>query len=166
MVPFKFKFHDIQVALQLSANIFTFIRCMLKEDTDKFEQIKYGSQMINRQMDIIYIIKKLNEIDKMKAVIFSNQQIKLFDYHPKPTIPIKPFISKLPNAKYFHTHRQKQSQYANALEASRVFDQLCSSYQIKSTKRQYRYSSSGKSRQHPSRYDKITRKSQRKHRGL
>lgn len=37
-------------------------------------------------MDIIFIIKKLIEVDKMKALLLSDEQLKLFDYIPKPVI--------------------------------------------------------------------------------
>lgn len=41
-------------------------------------------------MDIITIIKKMNEIDKLKVLLLSPEQIKLFDYAEKPTIAIHP----------------------------------------------------------------------------
>jgi len=31
-------------------------------------------------MDIVYIIKKLNEVDKLKMILLNEEQIKLFDY--------------------------------------------------------------------------------------
>lgn len=48
---------------------------------------------VNKSIDILYIIKKLNEIDKLKMILLSKEQIKLFDYLPKPTIPIDPYRS-------------------------------------------------------------------------
>ncbi len=42
-------------------------------------------------MDIVYIIKKLNEVDKLKMILLNEEQIKLFDYMQKPTIDIDPF---------------------------------------------------------------------------
>jgi hypothetical protein len=39
-------------------------------------------------MDIIYIIRKLIELDKLKELLLTPDQIKLFDYMPKPMIPL------------------------------------------------------------------------------
>ena len=41
---------------------------------------------INNALDITYIIKKLQEIDKLKMILLSTDQIKLFDFLPKPNI--------------------------------------------------------------------------------
>lgn len=42
-------------------------------------------------MDILNIIKKLNEIDKLKVLLLNQDQIKLFDYVEKPTISLYPY---------------------------------------------------------------------------
>jgi hypothetical protein len=44
-------------------------------------------------MDIIYIIKKLNELDKLKSLILNKDQLKVFDYLDKPTIVLDPFAT-------------------------------------------------------------------------
>lgn len=41
---------------------------------------------ITHTLDITYIIKKLQEIDKLKLILLSSDQIKLFDYLPKPKL--------------------------------------------------------------------------------
>ncbi len=46
----------------------------------------YALEKIAKKMDIIFIIKKLIEIDKLKALLLNESQQKLFDYLPKPTI--------------------------------------------------------------------------------
>lgn len=44
-------------------------------------------------MDIVYIIKKLNELDKFKSLMLSSSQLKVFDYLQKPTIDLNPYNS-------------------------------------------------------------------------
>lgn len=39
------------------------------------------------KLDVAYIIKKLYEIDKLKSILMTNEQVKLFNYIPKPLIP-------------------------------------------------------------------------------
>jgi hypothetical protein len=39
------------------------------------------------KLDISYIIKKLIEIEKLKLILLTPDQVKMFDYLPKPTIP-------------------------------------------------------------------------------
>lgn len=43
---------------------------------------------INNSLDITYIVKKLQEIDKLKMILLSPDQIKLFDFLPKPNIDL------------------------------------------------------------------------------
>ncbi len=38
-------------------------------------------------MDIIFIINKMIEIDKLKMLLLNKEQLSLFEYIPKPTIP-------------------------------------------------------------------------------
>ncbi|KAL4474779.1 hypothetical protein ABPG74_001475 [Tetrahymena malaccensis] len=45
-----------------------------------------GINKINKSFDILYIFNKLHEIDKLKQILLNNDQLKLFDYMPKPTI--------------------------------------------------------------------------------
>lgn len=47
-------------------------------------------EKLEKQLDIIYIIKKLHEIDKLKMILLNPSQLKVFDYLPKPTIPEDP----------------------------------------------------------------------------
>lgn len=42
-------------------------------------------------MDIAYILRKLHEIDKLKSILLTNDQLKLFNYVPKPLIPKEMF---------------------------------------------------------------------------
>ncbi|CAD8094325.1 unnamed protein product [Paramecium sonneborni] len=48
---------------------------------------RFAIQKIMMKLDVAYIIKKLYEIDKLKSILMTNEQVKLFNYIPKPLIP-------------------------------------------------------------------------------
>ncbi|EAR86659.2 transmembrane protein, putative (macronuclear) [Tetrahymena thermophila SB210] len=45
-----------------------------------------GIEKIQENFDILFIFNKLFEIDKMKQILFNSDQLKLFEYMPKPVI--------------------------------------------------------------------------------
>ncbi|KAL4474781.1 hypothetical protein ABPG74_001477 [Tetrahymena malaccensis] len=48
--------------------------------------LNQGIVKIQEQFDILYIFNKLLEIDKMKSILFNQDQLNLFEYMSKPTI--------------------------------------------------------------------------------
>ncbi|EWS71394.1 small GTP-binding domain protein (macronuclear) [Tetrahymena thermophila SB210] len=48
--------------------------------------INYTKEKLYNYIDLFNIINKLNEIEKLKRLILDEDQLKLFDYLPKPTI--------------------------------------------------------------------------------
>ncbi|KAL4474777.1 hypothetical protein ABPG74_001473 [Tetrahymena malaccensis] len=57
-----------------------------------FEQ---SIEKIQENFDIIYIFNKLLEIDKIKQILFNTDQLKLFEYMPKPVISEKTIMDEL-----------------------------------------------------------------------
>ncbi|CAD8075818.1 unnamed protein product [Paramecium sonneborni] len=55
------------------------------------QQIDYAIEKILCKLDIVNILTKIQEIDKLKYVIFNKEQLELFNYIPKPLIPIDMF---------------------------------------------------------------------------
>ncbi|EAR89262.2 transmembrane protein, putative (macronuclear) [Tetrahymena thermophila SB210] len=53
------------------------------KDTTKVKQMKYTNKKVKKRLDIIYILEKLIEIDKLKVLLLNPDQINLFDYMPK-----------------------------------------------------------------------------------
>ena len=45
---------------------------------------------MEKSLDVLYIIKKIQEIDKLKVLLLNQHQIKVFDYLPKPLITEDP----------------------------------------------------------------------------
>ncbi|EGR28713.1 hypothetical protein IMG5_170130 [Ichthyophthirius multifiliis] len=54
----------------------------------KKKVLQYAIKKIQNQMDIIQIINKLQEIDKLKTLLLDKDQIKLFEYLPKQVISV------------------------------------------------------------------------------
>lgn len=57
--------------------------------------INFGIEKLYHQLDIFYIISKLIEIEKLKHVLLNENQIKLFEFIPKPTIYLSDFEDEL-----------------------------------------------------------------------
>lgn len=51
------------------------------------QQIKYSMEKIFNKLDVVNILNKMQEIDKLKYVLLNKEQLELFNYIPKPLIP-------------------------------------------------------------------------------
>ncbi|KAL4463972.1 hypothetical protein ABPG74_005909 [Tetrahymena malaccensis] len=78
---------------RLKLNAFSYLLSFFTKYYKKFkiqkQVIDYGLQDINKNIDIKYIIKKCNEIDKLKRIILDDDQLALFNFIPKPQIVYK-----------------------------------------------------------------------------
>ncbi|EAS03774.2 transmembrane protein, putative (macronuclear) [Tetrahymena thermophila SB210] len=63
--------------------------CTPKTLQIKKKQMDYGAKKLYHHLDIVYILKKLTEIDKLKMLLLDEQQINLFEYLPRPKIYIE-----------------------------------------------------------------------------
>jgi len=45
---------------------------------------------VKERLDVVYIIQKLVEIDKLKMLLLNEDQLKLFEYLPKPIVHMDP----------------------------------------------------------------------------
>ncbi|KAL4463970.1 hypothetical protein ABPG74_005907 [Tetrahymena malaccensis] len=75
-------FNVFSYMLSFITQIFTSFR-------NKKQVVDYSFQEISNNLDIEYIVKKFIEIDKLKRIILSNDQLTLFNYIPKPQILYK-----------------------------------------------------------------------------
>ncbi|KAM3144229.1 hypothetical protein pb186bvf_003691 [Paramecium bursaria] len=114
------------VSKKLQLNLFEyvyFLRCLVKKDENKAHQIDFASDRMDKSIDILYLIKKIQEIDKLKTILLTKDQIKLFDYLPKPTIPINPAKLNQDN-QYFSILRPVKTDYQRANEAKFAFQEI------------------------------------------
>ena len=54
----------------------------------KRDQIQHCNNILKDRLDIIYILKRLTELEKLKMILLNNSQRKLFEFLPKPLIKI------------------------------------------------------------------------------
>ena len=87
----------------------------------KIKDLKEVTGRIKRKTDIIYIIKKLIELDKLKLLLLNENQLKLFDYLPKPRIQSLLNKSKDTND-LFHSRwvEHFEEENSNAVKANRA----------------------------------------------
>ncbi|KAL4446647.1 hypothetical protein ABPG74_005585 [Tetrahymena malaccensis] len=64
------------------------------KDTSKVKQMKYTNKKVKKRLDIIYILEKLIEIDKLKVLLLNPDQINLFDYMPKEFVQFNSMENK------------------------------------------------------------------------
>ena len=75
----------------LNFNIIEYMRLQFKrlfkrKITDKEKLFLKGVEIYDKELDIVYILRKLQEIEKIKLIIFDNQQLTLFNILEKPLI--------------------------------------------------------------------------------
>ncbi|KAL4455127.1 hypothetical protein ABPG74_006509 [Tetrahymena malaccensis] len=54
--------------------------------SDENELIEKSAQLVSKDLDIYEILYKLQEVEKMKRILFDSQQLILFNFFPKPEI--------------------------------------------------------------------------------
>ncbi|KAM3144230.1 hypothetical protein pb186bvf_003692 [Paramecium bursaria] len=114
------------VSKKLKLNCFEyvyFLRCLTQNDQSKQQQIEFATQRMDKSLDILYLIKKLSEIDKLKMILLTQDQIQVFDYLPKPTIPMNP-SKQSPQNQYFSILRPVKTDYQRALDARNAFQEI------------------------------------------
>ncbi len=52
----------------------------------KKKQLLFGMRKVNERLNVKYILQKLVEVDKLKMLLLSYNQIKIFEYVHKPVI--------------------------------------------------------------------------------
>ena len=76
-----------QIKFSLFENLKLILKQMFKKKLTKKEKLfLQGEKIYEKEIDILYILKKLQEIEKMKIILFNNQQLTLFNLMEKPLI--------------------------------------------------------------------------------
>ncbi|KAL4499961.1 hypothetical protein ABPG72_015310 [Tetrahymena utriculariae] len=57
--------------------------------------IYYGLQKLYNHLDIVYILNKLIEFEKLKKFLLNENQLRLFDYIPKPIIKLNKYTNQI-----------------------------------------------------------------------
>ena len=65
--------------------------------TRKEKLFEKGETIFNKEFDIIEILKKIQEIEKLKIILFNSQQLTLFNHLEKPMIYLENDQNKVLN---------------------------------------------------------------------
>ncbi|KAL4476317.1 hypothetical protein ABPG74_010050 [Tetrahymena malaccensis] len=77
-----------QVKLKLRDYIMAYFNFFCSKQSQKSLIIKYGTDILYSHIDILNIVNKLIELEKLKHLLLNEDQIKLFDYLPKPILKL------------------------------------------------------------------------------
>ena len=80
-----FKIKETRLDLTVFENLMYYF-CNYPNLRMKKDLIQRGSKAINKRIDITYIIQKIVEIEKLKVLLLDADQLKLFEYLPKPLL--------------------------------------------------------------------------------
>ncbi|CAD8074058.1 unnamed protein product [Paramecium sonneborni] len=113
------------VSKKLTIPYYKYILSLLKlfQDDQQVKQMNFSINRMEKSFDILYIIKKLHEIDKLKMILLTKEQIKLFDYLPKPTISSNP-EKEISGHQYFSILKPIKTNYQMALEAQQAYKEI------------------------------------------
>lgn len=78
---FKYSFSELKIRF---CDYFSAYFGYCKKGSAKKEIIKLGTNILYNHIDILNVVNKLVEIDKLKHLLLNENQIKLFEYIPKP----------------------------------------------------------------------------------
>ncbi|KAL4481516.1 hypothetical protein ABPG74_007605 [Tetrahymena malaccensis] len=99
---------------------------------NKKKIIDYSREKLYHYVDIFNIINKLNEIEKLKRLILDENQLKLFDFLPKPTI-LEEFINKsdlsLKSQEVDFLYQDSRSELQKASDSFQAYQNLLSKYE-------------------------------------
>ncbi|KAM3140748.1 hypothetical protein pb186bvf_007153 [Paramecium bursaria] len=107
-------FHTLSKKLRLG-----FLEFMTQLKFGKQLQFEYSILKMNKQLDILYIVKKIQEIDTLKMLLFDENQIKVFEYLPKPLITEDPQDNIIQT--YYSILSPSKSNYQKATQAQLAF---------------------------------------------
>ncbi|CAD8063679.1 unnamed protein product [Paramecium sonneborni] len=81
--------HDLRLGMNFLIYEILWCTCCEKVEITK-KMLEQSKMVIDRDLDIIHLLQKIQEIDKLKSIILEKDQIKVFNYTPKPIININP----------------------------------------------------------------------------
>ncbi|CAD8130927.1 unnamed protein product [Paramecium sonneborni] len=127
-ISFSIKQYFLSISKKLKmkwTDYLYFINCFVNSKNYKSLQIQYSFKKIIKQMDILFILKKLQEIDKLKMILLTESQIKIFDYVQKPTIPLDPDSAQFSiTQNYYSILKPRKNDYQKAVDAEIAFKDL------------------------------------------
>ncbi|CAK79483.1 unnamed protein product (macronuclear) [Paramecium tetraurelia] len=119
------------VTKKLNLNVFEYITFQFpkrrNKNNIKHSQFQFAVNRIQKSLDILYIINKLHEVDKLKFILLNKAQIQMFDYLPKPFIGADP--QDISEDNFCSLLKPAKTPYQKALEAQQAFKEIITNYQ-------------------------------------
>ncbi|KAL4426480.1 hypothetical protein ABPG74_004486 [Tetrahymena malaccensis] len=104
-------------------------RCWSCCKTTESNLINYASNKIFDHLDLLNIIKKLIEVDKLKQLLLNEDQIKLFEYLPKPVLIIDDYNQKEEiESKFVQKNLKEIQSPQQEIDRKQSFDSVKKSY--------------------------------------
>ena len=103
-----FKVKETSLDISILESLMYYV-CNYKTLRMKKELIKRGSKAINKRIDISYIIQKLVEVEKLKVLLLDADQLKLFEYLPKPLLTNNKKAKLFSKKKFFNKVQDTQT---------------------------------------------------------
>ncbi|EAR87344.2 transmembrane protein, putative (macronuclear) [Tetrahymena thermophila SB210] len=73
----------------MSLGVFEYLKLLIwpfGKLKEKKKVLDFSIDTLYYHLDVMYVVKKLLEVDKLKQILLDKDQLKLFEYIPKPTI--------------------------------------------------------------------------------
>ncbi|CAK65964.1 unnamed protein product (macronuclear) [Paramecium tetraurelia] len=81
--------HDLRLGINFIFYEFLWCTCCEQIQVTK-KMLEQCKVVIDKDLDIVHLLQKIQEIDKLKSIILEKDQIKVFSYTPKPVINVDP----------------------------------------------------------------------------
>ncbi|CAD8142768.1 unnamed protein product [Paramecium pentaurelia] len=87
--------HDLRLGINFL--FYEFLCCTCCEQIEVTRKMIHQCKtVIDKDLDIVHLLQKIQEIDKLKSIILEKDQIRVFNYTPKPIININPSYQHQP----------------------------------------------------------------------
>ncbi|KAL4460285.1 hypothetical protein ABPG74_000036 [Tetrahymena malaccensis] len=107
-----------------------------KEVRNKKKIIDYSVNKLYYHIDLLNVIKKLIEVDKLKRILMDDDQIKLFEYLPKPSISDQDILNEEQHSEKQNDNNFKDIFYQDTRSESQKLQDAYEAY-IKISKRDH-----------------------------
>ncbi|KAL4435985.1 hypothetical protein ABPG74_022220 [Tetrahymena malaccensis] len=120
LVSYLFQKSNI-IKIKMSKMIFSQLNQKHKLQPE-YQMIDYSIQQLQQYLDIRNIMKKLQDIEKLKYLLLNQNQIKLFESVSKPTLYLEDFKNKVNQSNKDYENQIHQTTQGNCIQKQRDFN--------------------------------------------
>ncbi|KAL4483016.1 hypothetical protein ABPG74_019042 [Tetrahymena malaccensis] len=112
----NFKQKLIGLKIKTKQHLAQYFSCFKIFKCDMTEIFNFGTNQILKYTDICFIVNKLIEFEKLKALLLNEQQTQLFNYIPKPLISINLIRELQQNQQQKRAHHNRLTDQLNQMD--------------------------------------------------